>query len=468
MKVSKKRALRARNILVLAPLVLIIVLMLATTGAFTGNAAATTYSLPPLPPPVPGFFPAPLPGPGSYTEILTVDEVDALLADNANKGNVHLIDVRSSFEYLADVCPMQVALGLPLYTVTNTGHPVWNWPDGTHEEAYSNPYWIGFHWDGVPYASLWNIRMQENPNFHDYMQALVTEGSVDYGDELIFVCQTGYRASWAAKEAAMMGFTNVKVLYGGMLAWEDDWYADDGQYLAQDPANDPSPGDCPTDGPYAGQNCDPDNVPGPAARPKSSVLTDPWKYNTGKLTAAGFGVWWNGTEPHVGVKPEWLPGDFNLAVSRGGVYWASYDDYTAGLLSVDFHLTNNPPAAPGPLNYPAGCGGSPPPGGSCEQVNQAPHGTAYNAMFAAAPATNGVIASTLPAMAGNIAAGGSGAATIKFSVPAGVSFFHVNPYAVATDVPDPSMYNDGFHNVVYGQDISWYGTYTYPGPPPTP
>jgi rhodanese-related sulfurtransferase len=469
MKGFKKRA-RLQYLMAAAPVILIMAIVIATSGSFSGSAAATTYSLPPIDPPVPGFFPAPMPGPGSYTEIVTADEVDVLLADNANKGNVHLIDVRSSFEYLADVCPMQIALGLPLYTETNTGHPVWNWPDGTHEEAFSNPYWIGFHWAGTPYASLWNIRMQENPNYHDYLQALVAEGSVDMTDELIFVCQTGYRASWAAKEAAMMGFTNVKVLYGGMLAWEDDWYADDGNYLASGPNPDPSPGDCPTDGPYAGQNCDPDNNPGPGARPKSTVLIDPYQYNTAKLTAAGFGIWWNGTEPHVGVKPEWLAGwgagDFALSASKGNVYWGSYADYTNGLLSVDFSLTNNAPAPPGPLNYPASCGGAPAPVGSCEQVYQDPHGPAYNSMIVAAPATNGVLASTLPAMVGNVAPNSSGSGTVKFSVPPGVSFFQTNVFAVATDVPDPAIYNDGFHNVVYGQDIAWYGTYTYPGPPP--
>ena len=463
MKVLSRRTSRTRTILVLAPLVLIIIFMIATSGMFSGSASATMYTLPPLPPPVPGFTPAPVPGPGSFTEIIIVSEADVLLANNANHGNVvapnvHFIDVRSSFEYLADVCPMQIALGLPLYTVTNTGHPAWNWPDGTHEEAYSNPYWIGFHWNGVPYASLWNIRMQENPNYRDYLNALVADGSIKKNDELVFVCQTGYRASWAAQVAASLGFTNTKVLYGGMLAWEDDWYADDSLYHDNLPT-DISPGDCPADGPYTGQNCDPDNVPGPAARPKATVLTAPWKYETSRMSLVGAPVVWNGTEPHVGVKPEWLPGDFALSVNNTGAIWASYVDYLARLLSVDFNMTNNAPGSPGPLNYSASCGGAPAPVGSCEQVYQAAHATAFNTQIVQAPATNGVAATGLPAMAGNINAGTAGIVTIRFNVPPGVVLFNTNVFAMATDVPDPTA--------VYGSGMEWYGTYQYPGPAPT-
>lgn len=463
MRVYLSKACRPKHLLVLAPLVAIIVLLLATSGPFSSNAAATMYSLPPLPPPVPGFTPAPLPGPGSFTEILTAAEVDVLLADNANHGNatapnVHLIDVRSSFEYLADVCPMQIALGLPIYTTTNTGHPLWSWPDGTPEEAYSDPYWIGFHWGGVPYADLWNIRMQENPNYRHYLEALVADGSIKKNDELIFVCQSGYRASWAAQVAASLGFTNAKVLYGGMLAWEDDWYTDGSPWQHANLPGDPSPGDCPADGPYAGQNCDPDNIPGPLARPKTTVLSSPWKYETGRLGLVGAPVVWNGTEPHVGVKPEWLPGDFSLSVQTDNAFWASYADFLARDLSVRFSLSNNPPAPPNPLNYPAACGGAPAPAGSCEQVYQAAHGTAFNAQIVMAPSTNGVVASGLPAMAGSIGPSTAGSVNVKFNVPPGVASFKSNIYAVATDVPDPTA--------VYGAGMEWYGTYTYPGPPP--
>ncbi len=457
MKVLKR--VGTRRLLMLLPFALLIIFVVAMSGPIASGGA---YGLSePLPPPVPGFTPAPLPGSGSFNSIVTVDMVDALLADNANHGNavapnVHIIDVRSSFEYLADVCPMQIALGLPTYSVTNVGHPSWNWPDATHEEAMSNPYWIGFHWNGVPYASLWNIRMQENPNFANYLDALVADGSIKKNDNLIFLCQTGYRASWAGQEAAGRGFTNVNVLHGGMLAWSDDWYADDGRY-ANDLPGDPSPGDCPAEAAPA-VNCDPDNVQGPAARPKSMVLTAPWQYDTGRLALVGAPVVWNGTEPHVGVKPEWMPGDFQLAPGTAGISWASYADFEARLLTVNLKLTNNPPAPPGPLNYPSSCGGAPAPAGSCEQVYQAAHGTAYNSTIVYASATNGVIATGLPAMIGNVDANSSGTTPVKFNVPVGVSFFKTSLFAIANDIPDPAA--------PYGSGMAWYFTYTYPGPPP--
>jgi rhodanese-related sulfurtransferase len=467
MKVIKR--VGTRKFLVLVPLALLVVLVIAISGPITSGGA---YGLgEPLPPPVPGFTPAPLPGPGSFNSIILVSDLDALLANDANHGNavdpnVHIIDVRSNFEYLADVCPMQIALGLPLYTDTNTGHPVWNWPDSTYEEAISDPYWIGYHWAGVPYASLWNLRMQENPNFRNYLDALEADGMIKKNDKLVFLCQTGYRASWAAQIAASMGYTDAEVLHGGMLAWEDDWEADDGNYC-DDLPTDPSPDDAPgyTDAdPYTDDpaipNCDPDNTPGPAARPRSFTLSDPWQYDIARLSLVGAPAVWNGTEPHVGVKAEWLPGDFQLSPSFGGAYWASMSDYSSGLLSVDVGLTNNPPDPPGPMNYPASCGGAPPPGGSCEQINQAPHGTAYNAAIVYATATNGVAPTGLPAGIGNIDPNTTGMTTVVFSVPPGATFFRTNLFAVANDVPDP--------NAPMGPDNAWYFTYTYPGPPPTP
>ncbi|MHB1326372.1 MAG: rhodanese-like domain-containing protein [Thermoleophilia bacterium] len=466
MKVVKR--VGSRRFLMLVPFALLIIFVVAMSGPIASGGA---YGLSePLPPPVPGFTPAPLPGPGSFNSIVTVAMVDALLADNANHGNavapnVHIIDVRSSFEYLADVCPMQIALGLPTYSVTNVGHPSWNWPDATHEEAMSDPYWIGFHWAGVPYASLWNIRMQENPNFGSYLSALEAEGMIKKNDNLIFLCQTGYRASWAGQEAAGMGFTNVNVLHGGMLAWSDDWYADDGMYHDNLPS-DPSPGDCPAGLPGGEVNCDPDNTPGPAARPKSTVLSAPWQYDIARLGGMypGGSAYWNGTEPHVGVKPEWMPGDFQLAPSTAGALWASYADYEARLLTVNLKLTNNPPAPPSPLNYPSSCGGAPAPAGSCEQVYQAAHGTAYNSTIVNALATNGVTVATtglgsVPALIGNIAANTAGTTAVKFHIPVDVGSFHTNVFATATDVPDPAA--------PMGPAYAWYFTYTYPGPPPT-
>ena len=166
----------------------------------------------------------------------------------------------------------------------------------------------------------------------------------------------------------------------------------------------------------------------------------------------------------MGVKPEWLPGDFQLTPgidhSDTGTFWASLDDYNHGVLSIKLNLTNNPPAPPSPLNYPSSCGGAPAPGGSCEQVYQAAHGTAYNSMIVAAPATNGVSATGLPAMIGNIGANTAGTAVVKYNVPIGVSFFRTNIYAIANDVPDPAA--------PMGPDNAWYFTYTYPGPRPTP
>ena len=114
MKVFKR--VGTRKILVLVPLALLVILAIAISGPITSGGA---YGLgEPLPPPVPGFTPAPVPP--AFNSIITVSDLDALLANNANHGNpdpipnVHIIDVRSNFEYLSDVCPMQIALGLPL------------------------------------------------------------------------------------------------------------------------------------------------------------------------------------------------------------------------------------------------------------------------------------------------------------------------------------------------------------------
>ncbi len=474
MKVLKR--VGARRILLMAPFALLVILVIAVSGPIASGGAYGIND--PMPPPVPGFTPAPVPP--AYNAVVGIDiahsgepSVVNMLADptlygNAIAPNVHVIDVRSSFEYLADVCPMQIALGLPLYTVTNVGHPMWANPvTGAPERAYSDPYWIGFNWDGVPYYSLWNIRMQENPNFGSYLNALVADGGIKKNDKLIFLCQTGYRASWAAAEATSMGFSHVDVLYGGMLAWNDDWITSPTAiqpYQKANLATDPSPGDCPAEAAPA-VNCDPDNTAGPAATTNNVNLNDglrhketdqapaPWKYDTGRLALVGAPVIWNGTEPHVGVKAEWLPGDFQLAPSTAGVSWASYADYTNRLLSVNLKLTNNPPAPPGPLNYPASCGGTSPP---CEHVFQAAHGTAYNSKIVAAPSTNGVIPTGLPASIGNIAPNTAGMTAVKFNVPVNVSFFKTNMYAIANDVPDP--------NAPMGPGYAWYFTYTYPGP----
>lgn len=495
MKVLKK--VGGRRLLLLVPLALIVVFVLATSVPFMSGIAGAYSPGDPVPPP--GPFPA-APVPPAFDGYVNMDELNAMLADSGSQGNVHLIDVRSSFEYVADVCPMQIALGMPTYDVTNIGHPAWNWgeadptatatPGSTYEEAYANPYWIGFYFAGSM-GDPNNIRMEENPNFHDYTQGLVADGSIDMTDTIIVVCQTGYRASFAAMEMKAMGFTDVRVLYGGMLAWHDDWLLDDGQYCNNDP-NDPD-----------GDGCDPDNVKGPGARYSTTVLTAPWTYDTSRITAVGGTVYWNGTEPHVAAKPQWLPtGDFALSSANLGSYWASMADFTNRLLSVDIGITNNPPADTTPdwpagmspsdilpfpynMNYASSCTGYGAPGSGCEPVLQSAHGNAYNAMVVNATATNGVIpALSSPAMIGTIAPNATGQATVQYTVPMGVGSFHTTVYAMATDMPDPTAtwpagYNDPFHTPmmapIFGTTsapwpatgMGWCGVYQYPGPAPT-
>lgn len=496
MKVLKKAG--ARKVAILVPLALVVVFILATSVPYLSSIAGAYSPGDPVPPP--GPFPA-APVPPAFDGYVDRNELDAMLGDPANQGDIHLIDVRSSFEYLADVCPMQTALGMPTYDFTNVGHPVWNWGGGptdpavagpTYEEAYSNPYWIGFYFAGSPGVAD-NIRMIENPNFHDYTQGLVADGSIDMTDTIVVVCQTGYRASFAAMEMKAMGFTDVRVLYGGVLAWNDDWLMDDGMYCNNDP-NDPD-----------GDGCDPDNIPGPAARATTTVLAAPWQYDTNRITAVGGTVYWNGTEPHVAVKPQWLPnGDFMLSYQNQGAYWENMTNYTARILSVDIGLRNNPPYDVTPDVWPAGmhpyeilpfpydmnyadhCTGYGAPGSGCEPVLQSAHGNAYNAMVVAADATNGVTyaeAAPVPAGTGTLAPNDTGVATLHYNVPMGVAGFRTTIYAMATDFPDPTAtwpagYNDPFHTPmmapIFGTDaapwpatgMGWYGVYQYPSPAP--
>ncbi|MHB0916037.1 MAG: rhodanese-like domain-containing protein [Thermoleophilia bacterium] len=496
MKALKK--VGGRRLFLLVPLTLIIVFMLATSVPFVSGIAGAYSPGDPVPPP--GPFPA-APTPPAFDDYVDMTELNGILANGANQGNVHLIDVRSSFEYLADVCPMQTALGMPTYDFTNVGHPVWNWgnptpsspatPGPTYEEAFSNPYWIGFYFAGSP-GQPENIRMIENPNFHDYTQALVADGSIDMTDTIIVVCQTGYRASFAAMEMKAMGFSDVRVLYGGVLAWNDDWLLDDGLYCNNDP-NDPD-----------GDGCDPDNIPGPDARATSTLLTSPWQYDTARITAIGGTVYWNGSEPHVAVKPQWLPtGDFALSYQNQGAYWGSMADYTDRLLSVDIGIKNNAPYDVTPEVWPAGaspsdimpfpydmnyadhCTGYGAVGSGCEPVLQSGHGNAYNTMVVGATATNGVVpALASPVMVGTVAPNATGTATVQYTVPMGVASFKTTVYAMATDFPDPtatwpSGYNDPFHTPmmapIFGTSaapwpatgMGWYGIYQYPGPAPT-
>ncbi len=85
------------------------------------------------------------------------------------------------------------------------------------------------------------------------------------------------------------------------------------------------------------------------------------------------------------------------------VYWASYGDYTAGLLSVEFGIANGA-------------------------------GDAANVLIVNIATTNGVtLASGIPVAVGNIAAGSSASATVKFNVPSGVVSFKSVVFASAQD-----------------------------------
>ncbi len=86
-------------------------------------------------------------------------------------------------------------------------------------------------------------------------------------------------------------------------------------------------------------------------------------------------------------------------------YWASYADYTSGLLSVDYTVTNNG------------------------------NDTAYNVKLTGSSTNNGVtLSSGLPATIGNLGGGGgAGSATVVYSVPTGVGSFTANITGSAED-----------------------------------
>ena len=108
-----------------------------------------------------------------------------------------------------------------------------------------------------------------------------------------------------------------------------------------------------------------------------------------------------------------------LTLSKGGVYWASMADYTAGLLSVDYNINN-------PGSYPV-----------------------VAADIAGSTATAGVtLATATPVSLGNISGGSSASATLKYSVPqATVSFL-------------ATVYISGMDGC--GASYAWPGP--YPGP----
>jgi rhodanese-related sulfurtransferase len=499
-EISKKDQLHF--LLVIAPLALILALMFVFSGPFGGSASAVygeygeygcpswdTALYPPItspwgagywdPPnpcssdpwgmnfnPATGEDPADLPFDGYVKpdELINAGNT-GLLQDNANKGTVHIIDVRTPQEDVDGDAPCFNLFGLPVYSVSNAQHPVWTWPDGTPEESYQVPFFNSVYYAGTARMEdgallpqdywVWNVRPGPNPNFLDigygsYMRALLNQGEVDANDTFVVMCQSGWRASFAAtvlKNLPQFHDANVKVLYGGMLGWSDDYFA---------------PGDH-------------DNVPGPNALPKTQYVTGgQYKYDTQRLTNDGQPVMWNGSEPHAGVKPEWYAafgaGDYKLALENSSPRWASYTDYHYRVLSVDYTIRNNPPDPPGPLNYP-------PPQGTCnacsgEPVYQDPHGPAYNAVIAQAPATNGAVALNLPAAVagGSIAPNLTSTATVRYQMPAGVSVFNSYPMMMSNDVPDPTAtaFGPNLAMMFTYMHTNWESNVTdFPAPPPT-
>ncbi len=110
--------------------------------------------------------------------------------------------------------------------------------------------------------------------------------------------------------------------------------------------------------------------------------------------------------PRIAPCPE-CPDDLTiptLSLSLTSVYWGSYTDYTAGLLSIDYSIANS-----GASN-------------------------AFNVQITNATATNGVIpVVSLPIPVGDIAAGGSAPVTIQYTVPGGVGSFVASLIASAED-----------------------------------
>jgi len=91
-----------------------------------------------------------------------------------------------------------------------------------------------------------------------------------------------------------------------------------------------------------------------------------------------------------------------LTLSKTNVYWASYADYTARKLSVDYSIGNGGTAG------------------------------AANVTIVGSSSSNGVtIATGLPASAGNIAGGASASTTLQYNVPVGTSVFSTKTYATA-------------------------------------
>lgn len=93
-----------------------------------------------------------------------------------------------------------------------------------------------------------------------------------------------------------------------------------------------------------------------------------------------------------------------MTLFKMGTYWASYDEYLSGQLSVDFRISDTG------------------------------LGTAVGAAVTSVTATNGVTATTaMPIPLGDIASGGHTDFTVKYQIPAGVNGFNTTVHAQCQD-----------------------------------
>ena len=144
------------------------------------------------------------------------------------------------------------------------------------------------------------------------------------------------------------------------------------------------PGCTATGSPTGTISC-PAPAPGPGVHTIDAYITD----NTGNI-GNGSGMWC-------------VPGRPNLSLTTPHAYWASYPDYLAGILSVDWTISNAGP-------------------------------NAYNVKITGSTNSNGVtVISGVPSTAVNIATGGSATVTIKYNIPVGVSSWHTDMTGSAQD-----------------------------------
>lgn len=112
-----------------------------------------------------------------------------------------------------------------------------------------------------------------------------------------------------------------------------------------------------------------------------------------------------------GGRSWYLTGAAAAQLARGDIYWASYPDYTAGKLSVDFTISNNGP------------------------------GTANSLKVSQVLTTNNVgLLTTLPLALGDVAQDGSAPFTLVYSVTPGVVGFRTSLYADAVNDDDEPQY----------------------------